>query len=437
MLVNLLDVNDNAPKIKVVAFGAETVNDQAVVPVVENMADRNFVAKIVASDDDSGDNGRITCEVDPESSAIRSAFHITRVEAGRNVEYQVATARAFDREQMSEYYFDVRCHDRGNPQLSASLRLTVRVTDTNDNAPKFGTSYYEFFVPEDTPAEKVVGVFDVSDADDGSNGNLHFWLDASVSNLFRMDAGRLVLAGRLDRELCENYTFAVHVSDQGDPPLTSNATVRLRVTDVNDHAPQINATLHVEVPENIPFDSLPHLIYTVRVHDVDAPGTPNSNVSFMLLEDGPFIIDKNGNLFLNALLDRETRASYQFQLLAHDNGQPALTSTCTVSITVTGKSRFERYGKKLLHFLCVHFARLSVYLIHLHYKITVVHTSNFKPCLSYSCEARLMLVFLPKQTVTVAFCAIHLESAALFGSVYYTQWKCGWRELKAKADLQA
>jgi len=43
------------------------------------------------------------------------------------------TSRPLDRELVSEYTVTLACHDLGRPSLSASLQLSVLVTDINDN----------------------------------------------------------------------------------------------------------------------------------------------------------------------------------------------------------------------------------------------------------------------------------------------------------------
>ena len=47
------------------------------------------------------------------------------------------TSRPLDRELVSEYTVTLACHDLGRPSLSASLQLSVLVTDINDNEPQF------------------------------------------------------------------------------------------------------------------------------------------------------------------------------------------------------------------------------------------------------------------------------------------------------------
>jgi len=48
-------------------------------------------------------------------------------------------------------------YDGGDPVKSGSLKVTVKVIDTNDNVPVFERAAYEFTVTEDQPPGSVVG----------------------------------------------------------------------------------------------------------------------------------------------------------------------------------------------------------------------------------------------------------------------------------------
>jgi len=48
-------------------------------------------------------------------------------------------------------------YDGGEPVKSGSLRVTVKVIDSNDNVPVFERAAYEFTVTEDQPPGSVVG----------------------------------------------------------------------------------------------------------------------------------------------------------------------------------------------------------------------------------------------------------------------------------------
>ena len=72
-------------------------------------------------------------------------------------------------------------------------------------------------------------------------------------------------------------------------------------------------------------------------HCTCCPGS-NSEVEYGILsgnEDGTFIIDPvSGLVSTNASIDFERMSSYNLTVLARDGGQPSLTGTARISVTV-------------------------------------------------------------------------------------------------------
>ena len=67
------------------------------------------------------------------------------------------TSSKLDRERADRYQMVVVAYDGGDPVKSGSLKVTVKVVDTNDNVPVFERDAYEFTVTEDQPPGSVVG----------------------------------------------------------------------------------------------------------------------------------------------------------------------------------------------------------------------------------------------------------------------------------------
>ena len=70
---------------------------------------------------------------------------------------RLVTTSKLDREMVDSYQLVVVAYDGGDPVKSGSLKVTVKVVDTNDNVPVFGRAAYEFTVTEDQPPGSVVG----------------------------------------------------------------------------------------------------------------------------------------------------------------------------------------------------------------------------------------------------------------------------------------
>jgi len=70
---------------------------------------------------------------------------------------RLVTSSKLDRELVDSYQLLVVAYDGGDPVKSGSLKVTVKVVDTNDNVPVFGRAAYEFTVTEDQPPGSIVG----------------------------------------------------------------------------------------------------------------------------------------------------------------------------------------------------------------------------------------------------------------------------------------
>ncbi|NXA70905.1 PCD10 protein, partial [Mohoua ochrocephala] len=134
VLVRVLDANDNAPEISF-----STVKEA----VSEAAAPGTVVALFSVSDRDSEENGQVQCELLQGDAPFRlkSSF--------KNY-YTIVTEGPLDREQPGgdAYTLTVVARDHGEPPLSTSKSIQVRVSDVNDNAPRFSQPVYQVYVSE-------------------------------------------------------------------------------------------------------------------------------------------------------------------------------------------------------------------------------------------------------------------------------------------------
>ncbi|OPJ88318.1 hypothetical protein AV530_008290 [Patagioenas fasciata monilis] len=119
MVLEVLDVNDNAPEVWVTSLS---------VPVPEDAAVGTVVALLSVSDRDSGANGRVRCAVWPAAP-----FGLVSTFAGS---YSLVLREALDRERVSEYEVEAvyTVLARENNAAGAELaRLWARDPDEADN----------------------------------------------------------------------------------------------------------------------------------------------------------------------------------------------------------------------------------------------------------------------------------------------------------------
>ncbi|OPJ78907.1 hypothetical protein AV530_009186 [Patagioenas fasciata monilis] len=125
VLVEVVDVNDNAPELVVSTFSS-------LLP--ENALPGTVVALFAVRDRDSGANGKISCALEDQLSfSLRPAY--------KNY-YELVTVSELDREETAQYILSVTAADAGSPPLTTTQTFTVDISDMNDNAPVFNQTSY-------------------------------------------------------------------------------------------------------------------------------------------------------------------------------------------------------------------------------------------------------------------------------------------------------
>ncbi len=322
--VHVSDLNDNTPQY----VGTYDTT------IAEDSGTRTSVFDVDCTDADAGDNAALTYTI---VSGDDGKFEID-ADSGL-----VQTSALLDRESKDVYELTLEVYDSGATQRTATATATVTISDVNDNTPAFSQSTYTMSVLENDPKDTQVGRVYASDADIGDNAAFQFSIHKTTvgyDNYFRIEpsSGRLYTANAaLDREDVAEYELVVRVTDAGSPSvLWSQATVRITINDHNDNYPQCNETLFVvSVQEN---QGVGDAILTIGATDADA--SANAWVRYRLETDDAtsqeyFTLDyESGVLTLQKSFDREATPTYSFNVLAKDLGNPALTSTCPVTVTV-------------------------------------------------------------------------------------------------------
>ncbi|XP_019516669.1 PREDICTED: protocadherin alpha-13-like [Hipposideros armiger] len=129
ILVEVLDINDNAPEVTITSLS---------LPVREDAQVGTVIALISVSDRDSGVNGQVTCSLTPH-------VPFKLVSTFKNY-YSLVLDSSLDRESVSDYTVVVTARDGGSPSLSATASVSVEVADVNDNAPAFAQPEYTVFL---------------------------------------------------------------------------------------------------------------------------------------------------------------------------------------------------------------------------------------------------------------------------------------------------
>ncbi|KAM6122868.1 protocadherin beta-15-like [Phoenicopterus ruber ruber] len=329
VLVEVVDVNDNAPEVVVSSFSS---------PLPEDALPGTVVALFTVRDRDAGANGKISCALEDQLSfSLRLAY--------KNY-YELVTVSTLDRERTARYILTVTAADAGSPPLTTTQTFTVDISDVNDNAPVFNQTSYTMYVRENNVPTVLVGAVSASDADVGPNAKVTYFLapahpaEQPPCSCISMNSenGHLFVLRPLDYEQVRQMEVLVSASDAGSPPLRANVTVRLVVVDENDNAPLVLYPAQDSSPpssELVPVAAEAGYLIT-KVVAVDADSGQNSWLSYHLLratEPGLFAVGaQSGEVRLRRPVTERDAVKQKLVVLVRDNGRPPLSATAALSV---------------------------------------------------------------------------------------------------------
>ncbi|KAL7065039.1 hypothetical protein AAHC03_05239 [Spirometra sp. Aus1] len=289
LIISVIDVNDEQPVISVF-----TLDGHSDISIEENreVLPSDF-AVVSVTDGDSGENGRVECELSENST---SRFRLTRMtnmktsgsfDGGQETLFKLSALVAFDREESSQVPLYLLCRDLGKPRRTSEKSVLVSIRDINDNAPFFDAPTVTLRVYEDSEPSRrgqnyEVGKVTATDIDEGPNAEIKYSLIQGTENpIFKIDEkeGLITSNGHLDREQQAAYEFEVLAQDHGHPPLSSSVKVTVYVTDFNDESPVFSESdFEFEVTEGVPENHLVGVIYAT-----DADEGKNGELKFWTL----------------------------------------------------------------------------------------------------------------------------------------------------------
>ncbi|KAF8571066.1 hypothetical protein P879_02865 [Paragonimus westermani] len=139
------DLNDFSPVIKMFS-----PTEGQSLSVRENIPPTR-VCVVQVTDNDSGENGRVTCQLVPNPAAQASALDAFSLTASGKW-HTLSTTRPFDAELEPQLTVTIACTDFGEPQRSSSRELIVKVEDTNEFPPVLEKTSYHTSVYENAEA---------------------------------------------------------------------------------------------------------------------------------------------------------------------------------------------------------------------------------------------------------------------------------------------
>lgn len=317
------DVNDHDPTFR---------PSSTRISINENRSPRQEYA-VAAVDEDAGDNALIRYSI-LNPAYPNSAFMI-EPQSGT-----ISTVHSLDREKVSSYKLLILAMDQGelNQRRSSTFTLSVNVVDENDNSPVFLRDSYAVSLREDqapSPTNEIINVTAV-DADADDNALVSYKLTGAGQDTFNINpfTGQVYLTGSLNYEYIHEYALNIRADDKGNPSRWNSTTVLVKVIDVNDNAPSfVDPSYQASVNENVAVGTS-----VTRVSADDQDSDTNAAIKYSIVNPPssfPFEVDpQTGVIKTSAQIDRETNASFVFQVRAEDSGKPPLSSSVTVSVKV-------------------------------------------------------------------------------------------------------
>ncbi|XP_068571371.1 protocadherin alpha-8-like [Cebidichthys violaceus] len=331
ILVEVIDVNDNAPEISVSSL---------MSPVKEDAEIGTAVAMVTITDNDGGKNGLTNCRI--------TGYVPFKLKSNYKNYYSLLVDGPLDRESVAQFNVSITATDEGTPSLSSTSVITVQVSDVNDNPPRFLEPIINVYVKENGPIGTTIHILTTVDADLNENAKATYRLintSPKATPIHSMvtinsETGDIVSLQSFNYEEFNTFQFKVQATDSGVPPLSSNVTVNVLVLDENDNSPSILAPYseHGSVnSESIPY-SAEAGYFVAKIRAVDADSGYNALLSYHLSEP------KGNNLFRIGTSTGEIRTkrrmsdndlkTHPLVVLVSDNGEPSLSATVSIDVVV-------------------------------------------------------------------------------------------------------
>ncbi|XP_072569646.1 cadherin EGF LAG seven-pass G-type receptor 3 isoform X2 [Paramormyrops kingsleyae] len=318
--INITDANTHRPVFQSAHYS---------VSINEDRPPGSTVVVISATDEDMGENARITYflednipqfRIDPSSGAITLLTEL-------------------DYEDQMTYTLAITARDNGIPQKSDTTYVEVNVNDVNDNAPQFLSPRYQGTVTEDAPPFTSVLQISANDRDAHANGRVQYTFqngeDGDGDFTIEPTSGIVRTVRRLDRESLPFYELTAYAVDRGVPPQRTPVHIQVTVLDVNDNAPVFPADdFEVLVKENSAVGSV---VAQITANDPDEG--PNAQIMYQIVEGNiPEIFQMD--IFsgeLTSLIDLDYEVRSEYVIVVQATSAP-LVSRATVRIRLVDQN---------------------------------------------------------------------------------------------------
>uniref|UniRef100_A0A8C9S0B3 Si:ch211-186j3.6 n=1 Tax=Scleropages formosus TaxID=113540 RepID=A0A8C9S0B3_SCLFO len=322
-IIEVEDHNDHAP-VFVPHF-------YLLPPLPEDIPVGSSIAKVVASDSDSGQNQEMTYSILPDSDPY-GQFSVDQ--SGL-----ITVASPLDREMVAQHYLVILATDKGSPAQTGSATVQLALLDINDNGPEFEVPYAPI-VWENIQGPQLVHFNQTStllhaiDRDSASNGApFSFTLPPEYwqqGDFLLHDNGNstatLTALHTFDRERQKEFHLPIVMTDSGQPHRSVTSTLTITIGDENDHPHQAG---HKDIYIYSHQGRMPTTVLG-KVFAPDADDWDNKTYTFEGYVPNFFNLNKK----TGAIIIKESAppGSYEFRVRVSDGVWPDVVSHIAVHV---------------------------------------------------------------------------------------------------------
>ncbi|KAL5273464.1 hypothetical protein ACFFRR_000290 [Megaselia abdita] len=364
--ITVLGVNQYQP-----FFVIPGVSNATVEITGDNIPANYLVMTVKATDEDTGDNGRISYFLQHENQNVDSTddFSINEITG------ELRTLRDLNRFEKSSYELILTARDNGSPSPFESIRfLTVILLDANENRPEFPDSSnpYKFSIHENTGRNIKVGKIEATTRSKRNNDIFYYMLLGNEDGAFAIDkiTGEIFTNKSLDRETTDFYTIYILASTNKELHISENerasfsiksldrdknkAKILITVLDVNDNPPVFEKEIYyagVNAKSSINGD-------VVVVNATDLDSGKNAKIEYFITASNlykfgssrstgsilpsPFVINQNGRISTNTPMAEYNQDRFELEILAKEMEPPETTAKTTVFVWIYDTSQLIR-----------------------------------------------------------------------------------------------
>uniref|UniRef100_A0ABM5ETP5 Neural-cadherin-like n=1 Tax=Pogona vitticeps TaxID=103695 RepID=A0ABM5ETP5_9SAUR len=321
--VVITDVNDCAPEFQ------QSIYTKDNVP--ESVTPATALLQVSASDCDSEENAEIqyyTLSPDFRISAQGTIFPTAEL----------------DYERPNHLYeFVIMAVDKGEPPRTGTAMARIRISNVNDEPPRFSQPVYRSFVSEDAGPNTLIAAVHAIDPDGdgvsycitGGNQKGNFIIDSQKGLIRLRSSPPPKLQGT---EYVLNITATDDNASEGPHSLMSTVLLLVHVDDVNNNKPVFQKCQDYREQASV-LENQPVGTFVLQVQATDADEGSNGRVKYGLMHrDGTLpafnIHPDTGVLTTLQIFDREKQKEHPITVTATDQAAEPLIGICQINVVI-------------------------------------------------------------------------------------------------------